>query len=155
MSVEDILTHIGPGTSMGPALTQISEIESEQGKRTGASSTHTNNAEATLSATAANGAGSPSEIWKRIRVPVLFNVHVRAARPRTSFEAFQNSDPKTLNKLPGGCLVVHGDPTFFIADAVKESAAAVCIRLEHSPLPCLWFSLGKVIARLPAGQQRI
>jgi hypothetical protein len=82
MSVGDILTQIGPGTSMGPALTQISEIESEQGKRTGASSTHTNNAEATLSATAANGAGSPSEIWKRIRVLVLFNVPVRATRPR-------------------------------------------------------------------------
>jgi hypothetical protein len=73
----------------------------------------------------------------------------------TSFEAFQNSDPKTLNKLPDGCLVVHGDPTFFVVDAMKESAAAVCIRLEHSPPPCLWFSLGKVIARLPAGQQRI
>jgi len=73
----------------------------------------------------------------------------------TSFEACQNSDSKTLNKLPGGCVVVHGDPTFFIVDAVKESAAAVCIRLEHSPPPCLWFSLGKVIARLPAGQQRI
>jgi hypothetical protein len=74
----------------------------------------------------------------------------------TSFEAFQNSDLKTLNKLPGGCLVVHGaPPTLFIADAVKESAAAVCIRREYSPPPCFWFSLGKVIARLRAGQRRI
>jgi hypothetical protein len=73
----------------------------------------------------------------------------------TSFEAFQDSDPKTLNKLPGGCLVVHGaPPTLFVADAVKESDAAVCIRLEHSPPPCFWFSLGKVIARLSAGQRR-
>ena len=39
-------------------------------------------------------------------------------------------------RLPGGCLVVHGDPTLFIADAVKESAAAVCIRRDKSPPPC-------------------
>ncbi len=73
----------------------------------------------------------------------------------TSFEAFRDSDPKTQNKLPGACLVVHGDPTQFIADAVKESAAAVCIRGDKSPPPCFWFSLGKVIARLSAGQQRV
>ena len=56
-------------------------------------------------------------------------------------------------------VVVHGaPPTLWIADAVKESEAAVCIRLDVSPPPpppCLWFSLGKVRARLSTGQRRI
>jgi hypothetical protein len=71
-------------------------------------------------------------------------------------KSFRDGDLKTLNKLSEGCLVVHGaPPTLWIADAVKESEAAVCIRLDVSPPPCLWFSLGKVRARLSTGQRRI
>ena len=41
----------------------------------------------------------------------------------TSFEASQDIDPKVPNKLPGGCLVVHGaPPALFIVDAVKAYA---------------------------------
>lgn len=76
-----------------------------------------------------------------------------------SFEVLRDGDLKALNKLSEGCLVVHGaPPTLWIADTVKESEAAVCIRLDVSPPPpppCLWFSLGKVRARLSTGQRRI
>jgi len=74
----------------------------------------------------------------------------------TSFEAFRDTDPKSLkSKLPGKCLVIHA-PTLFIADGVKQSAGAVCIRLDDKASRfCFWFSLDKVIARLPAGQRRL
>jgi hypothetical protein len=63
-------------------MTQISGIESEQGKRTRARWTQTTNAEPMLSATAASSSGSPSQIRKRIRALVLFNIHARAACPQ-------------------------------------------------------------------------
>jgi hypothetical protein len=62
-------------------MTQLSGIESEQGKRTRASWTQTINAEPRLSATTAGGSGSQSQIRKRIWAPVLFNIHARAACP--------------------------------------------------------------------------
>jgi hypothetical protein len=65
-------------------MTQTSEpgIKSEQGGRSRASWTQTTNAEPMPSATAPSSAGSPSQIWKRIRALVLFNIRVRAACPR-------------------------------------------------------------------------
>ena len=74
----------------------------------------------------------------------------------TSFESFRDTDPKSLkSKLPGKCLVIHA-PTLFIADDVKQSNGAVCIRLDDRvSQTCFWFSLDKVIARLPAGQRRL
>ena len=54
-------------------MTQLSGIESEQGKRTRASWTKTINAEPRLSATAAGSAGSQSQILKRIWATVLIN----------------------------------------------------------------------------------
>jgi hypothetical protein len=64
------------------AMTQISGIKSEQSERSRASRTQTTNAKPMLSATAASSTGSPSQIWKRIRALVLFNIRVRAACPR-------------------------------------------------------------------------
>ena len=43
-----------------------------------------------------------------------------------SFEAFQDGDARKLDKLADGCLIFHGaPPTLWIADVVKETAAAV------------------------------
>ena len=61
-------------------MTQISGIKSEQGERSRASWTQMTNAKPMPSATAASS--SPSQIWKRLRALVLFNIRSRAARPR-------------------------------------------------------------------------
>ena len=75
----------------------------------------------------------------------------------TSFEALRGTDPRTLKtKLPAGCLIVAGaPPTMLIVDAVKEGAAATCVRVVTvSSTPCFWFSLEKVRTLLSAGQRR-
>jgi hypothetical protein len=61
-------------------MTQISGIKSEQGERSRASWTQMTNAKPMPSAIAASS--SPSQIWKRLRALVLFNIRSRAARPR-------------------------------------------------------------------------
>jgi hypothetical protein len=75
----------------------------------------------------------------------------------TSFEALHNTDPRTLkDKLPRGCLIVHGSPpALLVVDAVKEGAAAICVRGDASSAPCVWFSLDKVRTLLSAGQRRL
>ncbi|WP_166297799.1 hypothetical protein [Bradyrhizobium sp. 2S1] len=73
-----------------------------------------------------------------------------------SFEALHDTDPRTLkNKLPAGCLIVHGaPPALLVVDAVKEGAAAICVRVNASSAPCFWFSLDKIRTLLSAGQSR-
>jgi hypothetical protein len=72
-----------------------------------------------------------------------------------SFEAFRDSDPKTPNKLPGTCLIVHAD-TMLIADDVNQSAGIACVRVDDKVSRlCFWLSLDKLVARLPAGQRRL
>jgi hypothetical protein len=59
-------------------MTQTSGSKSDQGKKTCAEWARTTRAEAMLSVTAAGSSGSPSQIRRRIRALVLFNIHARA-----------------------------------------------------------------------------
>lgn len=75
----------------------------------------------------------------------------------SSFELFRDADPKELKgKFPAGCLhVLTPPPPIFIVDAVRDDAAAICIRGDHRPPPCYWFSVNKVSPMLSLGQSRV
>jgi hypothetical protein len=75
----------------------------------------------------------------------------------STFERFRDADPRTPKaKFPAGCVhVITPPPPIFIVDAVKEDAAAICVRGSISPPPCYWFSFDKVRTMLSVGQSKV